>query len=77
MPLIDCEVNLTMIWSASCVIVSTNVANQNTSFTITQTKLYVPVVTLSTEDNAKLVTQLKSNFKNKIIGTNIYQNQNY
>ena len=77
MPLIDCEVNLTMIWSASCVIVSTNVANQNTSFTITQTKLYVPVVTLSTEDNAKLVTQLKSNFKNKIIGTNIHQNQNY
>ena len=39
------------------------VANQNATFTITETKLYVPVVTLSTQDNAKLLTQLKSGFK--------------
>ena len=37
-----------------------------TKFAITETKLYVPVVTLSTEDNAKLLHQLKSNFKRKI-----------
>ena len=53
MPLINCEVNLILTWSANCVIVSTDVANKNAIFTITETKLYVPVVTLSTQDNAK------------------------
>ena len=66
MPLINCEVNLILTWSANCVIVSTDVANQNATFTITGTKLYVPVVTLSTQDNAKLLTQLKSGFKRTI-----------
>ena len=51
---------------------SANVANQGATFTITETKIYVPVVTLSTEDNAKL--QL---IEEQLIGTNIYQNQNY
>ena len=59
MPLINCEVNLILTWSTTCVIVSTNVANQNTTFAITGTKLYVPVVTLSTQRNAKLLQQLK------------------
>ena len=54
MPLINCEINLLLTWSASCVIVSTDVANQNATFAITDTKLYVPVVTLSQQDNAKL-----------------------
>ena len=49
LPLINCEVNLILTWSANCVIVSTNVANQNATFAITDTKLYVPVVTLSTK----------------------------
>ena len=66
MPLINCEVNLILTWSANCVIVSTNVANQGATFTITETKLYVPVVTLSTQDNAKLLPQLKSGFKRTI-----------
>ena len=66
MPLINCEVNLILTWSANCVIVSTNVANQGATFTITETKLYVPVVTLSTQDNAKLLIQLKSGFKRTI-----------
>ena len=48
------------------VILSTNVAKQNATFTITETKLYVLVVTLSTQDNAKLLTQLKSGFKRTI-----------
>ena len=63
MLLINCEVNVILTWSANCVIVFTNVANQVATFTITEAKLYVPVVTLSTQDNAKLLTQLKSGFK--------------
>ena len=46
-PLINCEFNLILTWSANCVIVSTNVANQNATFPITDTKSYVPVITLS------------------------------
>ena len=55
-----------MTWSADCVIIYTNVANQVPTFTITETNLYVPVVTLSTQDNAKLLPQLKSGFKRTI-----------
>ena len=40
--------------------------NQGATFTITETKVYVPVVTLSTQDNAKLLTQIKSGFKRTI-----------
>ena len=58
LPLINCEVNLILTWSANCVFVSTNVVNQSATFAITDTKLYVPVVTLSTQDNAKLLQQL-------------------
>ena len=54
-----------------CVIVSTNVANQSATFEITDTKLYCPVVTLSTEDNFKLLQQLKSGFK-RVINWNKY-----
>ena len=63
MPLINCEVELILPSSEDCVIISTNVANQNPTFTITGTTLDVPVVTLSTQDNAKLLPQLKSGFK--------------
>ena len=66
MPLNNCEVELTLTWSDNCVIISTNVANQIPTFTITETNLYVPVVTLSTQDNEKLLPQLKSGFKRKI-----------
>ena len=66
MPLINCEVELILTWSENCVIISTNVANQNPTFTITETTLYVRVVTLSTQDNAKLSPQLKSGFKRTI-----------
>ena len=54
MPLINCEINLIITWSANCVI-SSAAANQTATFTITDTKLYVSVVTLSIEDNAKLL----------------------
>ena len=69
--LIKCEINLILIWSENCVIVSTNVADQNATFEITETKLYVPVVTLSTQDNSKLLQQLKSGFK-RVINWNKY-----
>ena len=55
-----------MTRSVDGVIISTNVANQNPTFTITETNLYVPVVTLSTQDNAELSPQLKSSFKRTI-----------
>ena len=66
MPLINCEVELILTWSADFVIISTNVANQNPIFTITETNRYVPVVTLSIQDNAQLLPQLKSGFKRTI-----------
>ena len=55
-----------MTWFENCFIVSTNVANKGDAFTITETKLFVPVVALSTQDNTILLAQLKSGFKRKI-----------
>ena len=52
MPLINCEVNLFLTWSKDCVISS---ATGETKFRITETKLYVLFVTLSTQNNAKLL----------------------
>ena len=69
MSLINCEVELILTWSASFVIISTNVGNHNPTFTITETNLHVPVVTLSTQD--KLLPQLKLGFK-RTIGWNKY-----
>ena len=46
MPLINYEINLIVAWSENCVI-SNAAANQATTFATTDTKLYVPVVTLS------------------------------
>ena len=67
MPLINCEVELTFFtWSADCVIISTNVANDNPTFIITETNIYCSVVTLLTQDNAKLLPELKSGFKRTI-----------
>ena len=45
MPLINCEDELILTWSENCVIINTNIANQNPTFTITEASLYVPVVT--------------------------------
>ena len=59
-PLINCEIN--------------QILNQATTFAITDTELYVPVVTLSTQDNAKLFQQLKSSFK-RTINWNKYQSK--
>ena len=62
-PLINCEINVILTWPTDCVISS---AAGETKFAITDTKRYVPIVPLSTEDNAKLLEQLKSCFKRTI-----------
>ena len=69
MPLINWEISLILTWSENCVISS---ATEEIEFKITDTKPYVPVVTLSTKDNAKLPEQLKSGFK-RTINWNKYQ----
>ena len=69
MPLINYEVNLILTWSKDCVI---TYSTGEGKFAIAETKLYVPVVTLSTEDNEKLLQQLKSGFK-KTISWNKYE----
>ena len=66
MSLINCEVNLILTWFANFVIVSTDIANQGATFTITETRLYVPAVTLSIQYNVKLLPQVKSGFKRTI-----------
>ena len=66
MTLINCEVELFLIWSADCVIIYSNIADQVPTFTITEANIYVPVVTLLNQDNAKLLHQLKSGFKRTI-----------
>ena len=62
MPLIN-YFELILTWSAGCVIIYINIADQVPTFTITETNLNVPEVTLSTQDNAKLLPQSKSGFK--------------
>ena len=69
-PLINCVVNLTLTWSKGCVI--TNSTGEG-KFATTETKLYVPIKTLSTKDNEKLLQQLKSGFKKQLVGINMNQ----
>ena len=66
MPLIKCEVNLILTWLSRCVVIATAVQKQAAIFEITDTKLYVPVITLSTQENTKFLQQLKSGFKRVI-----------
>ena len=71
MSLINCEVNLILTWSSTCVLIATNSPNQNGTFAITDTKIHVPIVTLSTQENTKFFQQLKSGFK-RVINWNKY-----
>ena len=66
MPLVNCEINPILTWSANCVIASTDAVNQGATFSITITKRYVSIVTLSSQGNTKLPQQLKSGLKRKI-----------
>ena len=75
-PLINCGINLDLNWLEKCVLVATNLAAQVIIFLITDTKPkhYIPVLTLSTQENRKLLEQLKSDFK-RIINWNKYQSK--
>ena len=55
MPLINCEIYLHLKWSKKCILVTGTAANHISEFKITDTNLYVPGVTLSTQKNVKLL----------------------
>ena len=61
--MINCELDLILTWPSTCVITNSTGAGR---FTLTDTNIYVPVVTLSTKNNTKLFLQLKSGFKRTI-----------
>ena len=63
MSLINCEIRIQLKCSTECVLIAGIAPNQVPIFTKTDTKLYVPVVTLSTQDNVILLKQLESSFK--------------
>ena len=63
MSILNCEINLILTCSGKCVLSNDTKA---TTFAITVTKLYVLVVTLLTQDNEKLLQQLKSGFRRTI-----------
>ena len=82
---INCEVELILIWSKNCILADMTRRNaqgdnpeivppRGLAFKITDTKLYVPVVTLSKENDTKLLEQLKSGFK-RTIKWNEYKSQ--
>ena len=81
MSLINCEISLNLTWSENCVITNKATKNAdpdanppvaginnptNATFKIKDTKLYVPVVTLSAENDNKLLEQLKTGFEKTI-----------
>ena len=76
MPLINCKVELSLKWYENCILSSAGTA---ATFTITDTKLYVPVVTLKTEDNTKLSKLLSKGFKRPIYWNEykVTPNKNY
>ena len=79
-PLINCEINLILTWSENCVITSNATrdadpdADPAADAVNNPTNLYVPVVTLSTEDDNELLKQLKTGFK-KTIKWNKYRSE--
>ena len=69
MPLINCKIELSLMWIGNCILTINPNANNNinkATFTITDEKRYVPIVTLKTEDNTKLSKLLREGFKRSI-----------
>ena len=62
MPLINCKIHLKLNWTKNCVM--STIAD--TTFKITNTKLYIPIVILSSKDNVKLVKLLEEGFKRSV-----------
>ena len=72
LPLVNCKIDLELTWHKDCIISSADAAaGQVVSLMITDTKLYVPIVTLFTKDNTNLTKQLNEGFK-RIIHWNQY-----
>ena len=63
MPLVNCKIELSLKWYENCILSSAETA---VTFAITDTKPYVPIVTLKIEDNAKLSKLLNEGFKRSI-----------
>ena len=63
MPLINCKVYLELNWIEDCILSS---AGDSAKFAITDAKLHVPIVTLSTKDSANLTKQLNEGFKRSV-----------
>ena len=76
MPLINCKVELSLKWYENCILSSAGTA---ATFKITDAKLYVPIVTLKTEDNTKLSKLLSEGFKRPIYWNEykVIPNKNY
>ena len=62
MPLINSKIHLELSWTKDCVMSIVT----DTAFKRTSTKLYVPIVTLSTKDNVNLTKQLNEGFKRSV-----------
>ena len=87
MPLFNCKVDISLKWIENCILTINPDANNNinkATFTITDAKLYVPIVTLKTEDNTKLSKLLSEGFKRsmywykyKVILNKIYNENDY
>ena len=70
MPLINSKIHLELSWNNNCVMYGAD-ANadgnyRETTFKITSTKLYVPIITLSTKDNVNFTKQLSEGFKRSV-----------
>ena len=78
---INCEISLQLKWSKKCILVAGTTSNQNPSFKIKDTKLFVPVATLSTQENIKFFKQIEPGFKrtinwNKYLAKAVNQEEN-
>ena len=72
--LINYAISLQLIWSINCFLVADTAASQVPIFKIIDTKLFVPVITLSTQDNVKLLKLFESGFE-KRANWNKYQSK--
>ena len=73
MSLFNCEINLIITWSANCFIIVVPFNNQVPTFAITDTKVYVPAVTLSTQHKVKLFSNWNQVSIEQLTGKNINQ----
>ena len=60
--MINCEINIILTWSANCFIIANDIDGQVQTFAVNGTKLYVPVVTLSTQDSEKTIRTIEIRF---------------